>query len=70
MEKRLTCAVETNDSKFGKKQGVMCKHCSSANIDQKLQEPFWMCNKYNTRLTENNEKWLLRCEKCMCNGDS
>jgi len=70
MKKRLTCAIEANISKFGDKQGVMCKHCSSVKFKSKSNEPYWICNKYRTILKENKENWLLRCNKCMINGDN
>jgi hypothetical protein len=71
MKIRTTCAIETNDSKYQKdKQGVMCKHCSHVFINPKTQEPYWMCNKYKSVLKENEENWLIRCDKCMINGDN
>ena len=53
-----TCATEIGYNDF-----QMCKFCSSMQFDQNNQ-PFWKCNKYNIKLKENNNKMLVKCDKC------
>ena len=68
MEKRVTCAVSTGIDFDGKAKGEMCRHCSGADIDKNGVE-FWKCKKYNVRLSENENNWLMRCDECITNGD-
>ena len=67
MEKRLTCATSF-DSVFDRESTRMCKFCSGAKFDYREENPHWECEKYKTRLNENKERRLLRCEKCLENS--
>lgn len=65
---RNTCATFITDQ-FEHTYGYMCKHCSTAQFVKDSNVPFWKCNKYNTRLIDNNENNLTRCAECMEKGD-
>lgn len=67
MEKRVTCA-KFFDGIFDNSSAEMCKHCSGAKFEYREENPHWECEKYKTRLNENKEKRLLRCEKCLENS--
>lgn len=64
-EKRLTCAIKYSDNKFDENFASMCEHCSGAQFGPDESEPHWKCKKYNVRLNEDENNWLLRCEKCL-----
>ena len=37
---------------------------------RRLSQTVEIYQTYKTVLSENNEQWLLRCDKCMINGDN
>lgn len=67
MENRITCATFTTGS-FGNSNGYMCKHCSGVQFDAEKNQ-YWKCKKYNVKLSENEDKYLVRCSKCLEFGD-
>lgn len=45
---------------------AMCPYCSSAKFTKDSTEPHWECCKYsNTILTENSDKYLVKCNECL-----
>lgn len=65
-EKRMTCATLFKNKYHNDIKGEMCPHCSSAKFSGDEKEPYWECKKYNnTRLFDNEDKYLLRCEACL-----
>jgi hypothetical protein len=60
MEGQLTCAKKV--SQFG--DAVMCPCASGVKLDNK-NNPYWMCNIFNVKLTEDENSWLKRCDKCI-----
>ena len=69
MNDRLTCATNYGEGFINEQRKVMCPHCSSAKFAEDEKEPHWECKKYNTRLYDNENNYLLRCEACLLNGD-
>lgn len=64
---REICATIVKNN-LGGEHSFMCKHCSGVNFDEE-QNLYWKCKKYNTPLKENQNKYLIRCEQCLINGD-
>ncbi len=69
MENRVTCAVMSSSEAGKKAVGTMCRFCSTAKFEPRNPEPFWVCNKYKERLNNNDENLLVRCEKCIEEGN-
>lgn len=58
----------TNDNnicatKIGYNEYRMCKYCSSIKIDDK-GNTYWQCNRYQQRLNENKDNFLIKCKPC------
>lgn len=53
------CATQVSYKEF-----TMCQHCSSMMFKSN-GTPYWKCNKYNKILTENQDKFLTKCNECI-----
>lgn len=57
MQNQKTCATK------GLHDYLMCEFCSSMKFDE-ANNPYWMCEKYNQVLKENDNHFLVRCKQC------